>query len=521
MKDQFSPWPGIFLIGDDCLIERNVVTVVTFRNELSNAAGGTASAGRGGIQIGGTSERVRIINNLIQRGMGNGITLGHLVFVDANNNPRDPGGWVIDIDDPCDPCRPGDSGDPGGDPDGGGRFVSGGALDEIRIERNRIFDMGMNGIGVAGFFNLANVDEFISIHILTIIGNDIRRNLRRSLAPIPQSMLSSMGYGGIQLADVEHLTIRDNVIEDNGPDHLQPICGVYVLHAEGMEVSRNRILNNGRKTGTSPVDAPGAAEGPRGGIYAQFAIAPFTPVIVGQIQLPGPAGPPAAVIQNNVVSQPLGHALRITALGPVTVTANELMTLEMVFRLQPLSPTFLASTVLILNLGIGAELLGLLAAFTKTPPPITAAPQSGLDDQRLLQRFVNGTVQFSDNQVTLSLLERTTSLALSSVLILTLDDVGFHDNQCLCDLTGSFVITNVILFGVTTRVMGNRFEEGLFNALLSGFTFGIWFNHTGHNQATHCLVVRPTGAGTVDHLNQVLAALGNDNGCAWTKRIFP
>ncbi len=518
MKDQFSPWPGIFLIGDDCLIERNVVTVQPGERLAAVAAGGLATAGRGGIQIGGTSERVRIINNLIRRGMGNGITLGHLVIVDANNKPGGVIGWGIDTDDPCDPCRPGNTGTDGGGGPGGGRVVSGGALEEILIERNRIFDMGMNGIGVAGFFDLSKTDEFISIHILTFMGNDIRRNLQRAIAPISQTMLGSMGYGGIQLADVEMLAIRDNIIEDNGPNHLDPVCGIYVLHAEGMEATRNRILNNGAKTPSSPTGNTGASEGARAGIYAEFAIAPATPVSVRQIQLPGPAGPPAAVIQNNVVTQPLGQALRLVALGPVSVTSNELMTQEMVFRLQPLSPTFIASTVLLMNLGVGAELLGLLAAFTKAPPPVPAAPQPGLDDQRLLQRLVNGTIQFSDNQVTLSLLDSSQSLIFSSVMILTLDDVGFHDNQCLCDLTDSFVITNAAILSVSLRAMGNRLGEGVFNALFSGVTLGIMMNLTAQNQSTHCLIIRPSppppptpSLRTVDQPNLVFMS-------AWTNK---
>jgi len=520
MKDQFSPWPGIFLIGDDCLIERNVVTVQPGPRFALGEVGGLASAGRGGIQIGGTSERVRIINNLIQRGIGNGITLGHLVTVDANNRPGGVTGWGIDTDDPCDPCRPGNTGTNGGVQPGGGRVVSGGALEEITVERNRIFDMGMNGIGVAGFFDLSTTDEFISIHILTIIGNDIRGNLRRAIAPIPQSMLGSMGYGGVQLADVEVLAIRDNVIERNGPNHLDPVCGIYVLHAEGMEAARNRIVNNGAKTSTPPTGNPGASEGARAGIYAEFAIAPSTPVTVREIPLPGPAGPPAAVIQNNVVTQPLGQTLRVVALGPVSVTSNELMTQEMVFRLQPLSTTFIASTVLLVNLGVGAELLGLLAAFTRTPPPVTPVPQPGLDDLRLLQRLVNGAIQFSDNQVTLSLLDESQSLVLSSVLIVTLDDVGFHDNQCLCDLTDSFVVTNALILSASLRAMGNRLGEGLFNALLSAVTLGFVMNLTAHNQSTHCLLIRPIPPPTIDHPNMVLVALNNAELCSFTGQIL-
>lgn len=517
MKDQFSPWPGIFLIGDDCLIERNEVSVISARFELVGKTT-VASAGRGGIQIGGTSERVRIINNLIQSGIGNGITLGHILFVGPNGNPGDPGGWTVDVDDPCDPCRPGNGGvNPGGGGDNGGRQVSGGALEEILIERNRIFDMGMNGIGVAGFFDLSKQDEFISVRRLAIIGNDIRRCLRRQIAQIPQNMLGSMGYGGISLADVEMLAIRDNMIEENGRDHLDPVCGIYVLHGEGIEVSRNRILNNGAKT-QEPVE--NARDGARAGIYVEFALAPTAPFTLREGALAGPAGPPAAVIQNNVVSQPLGQALRMVALGPVSVTNNEMMTHESLFRVRPLA-SFIAATVFLVNLGLGPELLGLLALISKGGQVDPAEARPGLDDEQILRKMVNGTIQFSDNQVTLELLERGQALALSSVLIMTLDDVGLHDNQCYCDLTDDFVISNVIVLAATVRALGNRFAEGLFNALLSAITISFLMNMTAHNQATHCLVIRPLPPPTVDSPNMVFFALNNQEGCSFTRRILP
>ena len=46
--------------------------------------------------------------------------------------------------------------------------------------------MGLNGIGVVGFFNLDKADEFISVDHLTIIKNEIKNCLFRSLDIIPQ-----------------------------------------------------------------------------------------------------------------------------------------------------------------------------------------------------------------------------------------------------------------------------------------------------------------------------------------------
>ena len=86
---------------------------------------------------------------VIQGGIGQGITLGSIQVVDDNQKPirkhvGRPGGI-----DPCAPCKPGDGNIP---PDGGKpgtHNVSAGPLFEIYIERNRIRDMGLDGIGVA------------------------------------------------------------------------------------------------------------------------------------------------------------------------------------------------------------------------------------------------------------------------------------------------------------------------------------------------------------------------------------
>src|SRR5207248_1465134 len=105
----------------------------------------------------------RVINNLIQGGIGNGITLGSVIEVDEEGN--DTGtifGWVINVNDPCNPCKPGSVFIPppptGGSPT---RWASAGALYDIRLEGNRVHDMGLNGIGVVGFFDLRVAEEMI------------------------------------------------------------------------------------------------------------------------------------------------------------------------------------------------------------------------------------------------------------------------------------------------------------------------------------------------------------------------
>jgi hypothetical protein len=76
---------------------------------------------------------------------------------------------------------------------------------------------------------------------------------------------------------------------------------------------------------------------------------------------------------------------------------------------------------------------------------------------------------------------------LSSILIFSLDDVAFNNNQCDCNLFDDFVITNALLFGITIRTNDNRFREGILNAALSAITVGL-VNITTDNESTHCLV---------------------------------
>jgi Family of unknown function (DUF6519) len=509
MNDEPSDAPGIFFTGDDSIIEDNIVRVLATKAKDIGSAGGRtldtelfipADAGRGGIQIGGTSDRVRIVNNLIQGGQGNGITLGSLAQVD------DDGIIIIYFPgsfgfiDPCYPCKDLDSSPPGVLTADGLTVISAGALHDIYIEDNLIYNMGSNGIGVAAFFDLEKQDEFISVDGLTIVRNEIRHCLYRRILDIPQNMMNCMGYGAIALADVDYLLVHDNVIENNGPNYLMPICGIFVLHGEGIEICRNRIRNNGANNGEPTQNAH---PGPRGGIYIVFGIAPRLPIIPQQkLHIPAQNGVPAIKVHDNVVSSPLGQALAMAALGPVSVVGNQLTSLGVIVRSD--SSTFWATTVLILNLGLSNELYFQLLAFNALAQGIIkskagymvdgdtlVAPQPGLDDEVLGQYLANGNVLFTDNQCLLDLMDEIPEGAISSILIASLDDIAFQNNQCDCDLfLGDIIFTQAIVLGMSVRVTGNRFKEGILGAWLSAMTFG-FVNMTTNNQSTHCLLIRP------------------------------
>jgi hypothetical protein len=518
MKDVATSFHAVFFIGEDGLIENNVIVVPNEDKEIAGfevvspldaTTMGKAEAALGGLQLGGTCERIRVANNLIARGIGQGIVIGSLVTVSVDTEQPVPP--PPPVPDPCFPCRPGDTSvpEPG---DVTTRTSSEDDLYDIQIVRNRIWNMGLDGIGVVGFFPLGAVDEFISVHDLLIDRNEIRQCLNRPLGDIPEPMLNAMGYGGIALADVDNLVVRDNFITDNGPDFREPVCGIFVLHGEGIEISRNHILNNGARSTDSPETANSVKRGPRGGINVLFAVAPLVPIsILGQI-VPTQSGFPALMVHDNIVSVPLGRALSALALGPVSVVGNEFTSRGTSLRDVQ---TFIASTVLIVNLGLSNEFyLQLLAFSLLQGGNLTSVGEGrpGLDDQQLGKSLVNGNVLFVDNQCSLDLMEAGLSLALSSLAILSLDDVGFHNNQCDCNLFDDRVITQALLFGLSLRVSDNRFKEGIQHAAFSAATVGL-FNTTTDNQSTHCLYIKGLPNLTVDHSNVSLVMLNNPRAC--------
>ena len=147
-----------------------------------------------------------------------------------------------------------------------------------------------------------------------------------------------------------NLNVHHNDILNNGQSHISPICGIYVLHGEGVEISDNRIINNGEKfSGNNGNEMPGA----RSGIHLVYAITPTVSLFPDNKRegYPRQNGVPAAKIHNNIVSHPVGRALTINALGPVSVTDNQLTSRGVLEG----RASAIGSTVSILNLGLSNE----------------------------------------------------------------------------------------------------------------------------------------------------------------------
>jgi len=522
MRDLPTIWQAIYSRGDDILIDSNIIEVLprggvvpapTIPPKLGSP-GSPASvntppspitvgaATRGGIQLAGGSDRVRIIDNLIQGGIWNGITLGSLTKVggDGDDVPDDP-----EQPDPCDPCKPVDTTDddnPDGSPP---KFVSAGDLYDIEIARNRITDMGTNGIGVVRFFDIVNRGDLIGVHNLHIYDNFITRCMRRDIAPVRKSMEWLVAYGGIVLAKVSDLRILRNEIINNGRHHLFPICGVYAIFVQGLQLDDNRILNNGSRS-TEPVN--NAQVGIRGGVHV-WLILPSLDTTTETNSFSSFKrrssfidGPITAMLRDNLIVAPLGRAVTFFALGTVVVGRNRLVTEGTTGKGLDL----LATTVLIGNLGISNEwTLGLLLVLIlirtgKLPDALKGkecelARNLGLINVStqppslwppLMRQWNSGKTLFTENQVTFDVADDPFAFALSSIAVFSLDDLGFSDNQCEINSTNFFVLTDVVLGAGSVRVADNRLSETWLRALFSGWSIG-GMNTTTDNQATHCL----------------------------------
>ena len=521
MRDRPTIWQAIFSRGDDVLIDSNIIEVLprmdvppktTIPPKLGSfgAPAGVNTppdlitvgfATRGGIQLAGGSDRVRVVGNIVRGGIWNGVTLGSLQLV-GSNNPNDDTPDKPNSEDPCDPCNPPDLTDDDDSDNVKVRFVSAGDLYDIRITGNRISDMGINGIGVVRFFNLATGGDMIGVHGLLINDNVITRCMRRNLGQVSQAMQFLVAYGGITLAKVSDLRILRNEIVANGTSHLEPICGVFAIFVQGLQLDDNRIIDNGPKT-EAPVK--NAQNGLRGGVH-MWIVLPIVEQTAGSTftlshisKRPVRNGIATCSMRDNIIVAPLGRAVTFFALGAVVVARNRLVTQGSTGQGLDL----IAATILIGNLGVSDEwTLGLISIlilklfgkshefdFCKNSKvwglmnpsePTSFWPPLGRD-------WATGKTLITENQITLDLVDEPIGFGLSSIVVATLDDLGMTDNQCEITTTNVFFYADAVLLGGSVRVADNRFSETWMHAGFSALSVG-GMNTTTDNQSTHCLL---------------------------------
>jgi hypothetical protein len=516
MKDVASLWPAIYVSGSAITIEKNWIglqdnndaasyaTAQLLSDIASNFTPSTSAAlGNGGIQIGGYSTGVSIIDNDIEGGAFNGISLGAILRSNASGSISGLNGLF-----PISPVT--EAGTtlvlPAADATGEISNAADGPLQNIRIERNRISSFGLCAIGPVGYFSSTNPPEVISVANLAILGNTISGSLQGALLPFPQA-LTGLGYGAICLPDLQFVVVRDNTITDFGSQPGAQVCGIFILNGEQVEVSRNTILE------TRDWATIGAAPAAISGLQAGIGIPMVSPPALSQsatasawtgsssqgVATPGTPplyqpGLPALRIDQNVVRLPLGMALDVLGYGPFSITGNQFASGGTV----PGAPA-LVLTVAVVNLGAAIEIdtptsfTGLWGSASDPTPPTIQVVDNALSNS------TSGMVLFANNQCQLET-RASGAEGLASVVIFTLDNLTFSNNLTWIDGAGTVPIQgthiilsalmDVFLMGGTINVSNNRFQEVLNSVLFSGMTAAV-ANVTTGNISTFCLFSQP------------------------------
>ena len=521
LKDVSSQWASVYASGTEIHIEKNWVGLQDAPNAMnwvSDIVVTDVSAGfnagnapstpfaNGGIHIAGGSQDIFILNNEIEGGARNGITLGSFSIV--NENGADSGiltGLLAKQPDPSATTftltLPGtiESGNTVG------KIVADSASQNIQISGNRIRNMGLCGIGPVGFFNLKETIEVISIQDLTITGNTISNCLQDTITSV-KSEAVFFGYGSICVPDVENLILRDNVITNFGHVPGAEVCGIYILNGEQIEISNNQVVET-RDWSAIP-STTNTSSGAQAGILIVLVTPPAldqtatasawasssSPAGVSSVPIYQP-GLPALRMENNVVRVPLGYALQVLGVGPFAIANNHFSSGGTIpasggnfntvsgFAAGSKRESFATVlTVYIINLGTAIEVDTPGTAFSSL---FNGGSQSTLQvSDNALSSSTSGAVHFNNNLCQLE--TRASGMqGITSVAILSLDHLIFANNHCWLD-GGQTAVMDALLLAGSLHVTGNRFQEAAGSVYVSGFSFGL-SNITTQNIATYCI----------------------------------
>jgi hypothetical protein len=521
MADVASEWPAVWVSGTEMRIARNWLGIIrdgageewlplTVASDVSSdasspPAGSSATKSvpchPGGLQIAGDSTDVFVLENEIDGAGRNGITLGSVTVLTNGKPTGGLTGVTLTVPGPCDTTLtlfiP-------GTPDGGQQgetVVAAGELRNIEICRNRIRDTGLCGIGPVGFFDRAEVTEVISIVNLTIAANTITSTLLCDTVPA-KGTGSVFGYGAICVPDVQNLVVRDNAITDFGRDPGLPVCGIFVLTGEMVEISRNHVLE--RRDWMVQQQAAATA-GLRGGIVLLIVTPPVFPTANNPFNQDNETGQvtptaflpnlPALRVEHNTVRVALGTALAAIGSGPFSVVNNHLATGGTASGVKGAT---IAETVLILNLAAAIESETAVARYedlielqSGTSPKTSGVPKSPSCGAIV---FTNNTCQLES-----SVSHQTT---WASVLIFGLDDLIFGNNECWLDGPNETALADAILLAGSLQVTSNRFQEAAGSPVLrSAIAYGL-LNITSLNISTYALIANalPTQLVSINNL---------------------
>jgi hypothetical protein len=490
-----------------------------------------AFAAWGGLQIGGSSRGVQVRRNRITGGLGHGITLGSLEWVEERTRRVSSFGAGAGLQNSFDPCAPKqDSVRPVAVDDVRFDPETAGDLEDILILDNRITDMQGNGISVLTTLRLDDDggQDLITVDNLTIERNRITNCVVQSktlasnspvgktkkLSPgeeevFGQFLVSSIPPAGIALVDGEHVYIRGNEIRDNGTNDPGPVAGVCIIFGNDIVIEDNRIQNNGLRR---PASIPSISS-MRSGIAVSLAgVASNRPTQ----DVSDTTGTSLRVV-GNIVEHPNGPALAARATGPVLIEDNYLLSLGNNATAQQAST---AHCVAVVNAGMPWESVDIPPGEPSaqrwrfpdgTPAYLQRRPGEGDDEGGggvgapgeggIIGQ--GGPVLFNNNHVTLRWVEASNAAAgLASgfsVGICSLDDVTMNGNQFALNVEDpglkkkdgtTFnrqprISAHVVAVGATANASHNRVAEGVNDALISLEVLGGFLVTASYNITTH------------------------------------
>lgn len=419
--------------------------------------------GAGGVRIAGDSADVWVVDNHIIGGNGVGISLGSVIAEDAEGDfPGWYYGWGFYYwywEDNC--LKLGYS--PGGfrDPEEEVVLVSEGIVEDVEIRRNRIYDMGADGIAAAWFFDDVDgnglPDDAIVVDGLHIGDNVISNCCRGAFVEASNYLTNNVSHGGITLAHVNRLHIRGDEIIDNGVDRDVALAVISTWLATGVVIEHVHAENNGSGT-AKPVNEFA------GGLILRLVMPDLS-------DAPRWRGLDALTVHDNRISVPQGRPLAAFAFGPVSVQSNVLTSLR---ARGAVNASALGTGVFLLNLGNLAGRWG--EAFGgKGPRP----PSGGYA----------GLVHFVDNQVTIGAgVEGENIELLFQHLLASFDSVSAYGNTFRADIPRAFTLIDIWGLARATHGANNRVVETPGKALVSMLWLGTVASELTTNMATHCFL---------------------------------
>jgi hypothetical protein len=426
---------------------------------VSPPGDGTISKAWGGLHIAGGCSDILIERNLIDGGLGHGITLGSAHLEGSTVDPAepyDPGSHFTIA--PFDDCPSVSSAAfettltgaddaqrsfPTTAPTTSGSAATGSARWAARVSPS-----SASGPRSAS----RTLVEQIQTHDLDIDDNIIEGNCTHPPeSSLPPALREVDAFGGVVLANADGLRIHDNLIRSNGADHRHPVCGVYVLHGENITVENNQIQDNGRRVeGT-------ALAGHRAGIALQLVGRPLFTFRDHDTRLD--LSQPAARVRGNTVLQPAGRALQIHGTGPIFVEGNVLVS-EGLAGLNSDQMLYAAHCVEIQNLGQSSDLIqeGIIpAAIAIFPSPPLVLDDLDINSDELL----DGRILFTDNVVRFNPVPGAADDIFCINRVQSYGDVAVLNNQFFARLPAAegYILQDTVVTAWSTRTSHNRWED--------------------------------------------------------------